>query len=136
MTLLFSYKANIVSPKYYTANSYLVEMVLLGFTFFLDTVWPYYLTTRWQKCNIGDTRKWKHGTEEIPETKLWFWVWLPSSCCCCSCRLGSPLLVRFCLWHQISEFPKKIGSAKSYQLGYSVSFLSIGIVVNGVIASV
>ena len=105
---LSAYKTN--GCLHIAANPHLVEVVLLGYSGGLDTIWPCDISSGRQKwCRWGNWNGWR-ATEDVPWRGLWFWLWLPSSRCRGPCRLGSSLLLCLCLWHQVPQLPKEITS--------------------------
>lgn len=90
------------------AHSGVVEVVLLGIASGLDNLWTRDISNRRQrKSSLGSWRR-NHVGEGLPQTDQRFRLRFPWSRCGGSHWLGSALLLRLRLWHQIPQLPKEM----------------------------
>lgn len=112
--------------KCFAANTYMVEVVLLGFTPFLDTIWHNNLSGRWQKwsnCYSRDDTKAIY--KGVPKGNFWFRAWLPWICCLGSHSICACFLLCLRIWHQVPQFPEKMISSRTDRSNWYFFHLSL-----------
>ena len=97
------------------ANSNMVEVVLLGLSSVLDTLWPCDIPSGWQDYSNRGTWTRPCDSEILPKIPHGLWLWLPWSSCRGPYWLCPHFLLCFCLWHQVPQLPKEIRKRKNLQ---------------------
>ena len=95
-------------PHPQATNSNMVEVVLLGFSSVLDTIWalwPLKWVTRLLLLRYLDKG---FLIAKLPIVPFGLWIWFPWSSYCGPYWLCPHFLLCLCLWHQIAQLPKEV----------------------------